>query len=223
MSLNLDHIQKTYQTPSGRSLTIFRDVSLEIKQAESVAIMGPSGSGKSSLLNIMGGLDRPDSGRVTLDREEFSALSESELAAVRNQKIGFVFQLHHLLPQCTALENTLIPTLINNRLDAEESETRARQLLERVGLADRIDHRPGSLSGGECQRVAVARALINQPKVLLADEPTGSLDRDSSNHLMQLLLELNREEGVILIIATHSQELARKMERILTIRDLGLS
>src|SRR5262249_54855768 len=157
---------------------------------ESIAIVGPSGSGKSTLLNIIGALDRPDSGRVVLAGRDLSTLSEPELAAVRSREMGFIFQLHHLLPQCTVLENVLIPTLaIAGRPGAEPRaeapEDRARRLLKRVGLIDRLSHRPGQLSGGERQRVAVIRALINQPKLLLADEPTGALDRAAADNLAQ--------------------------------------
>ena len=202
---------------------ILNGVSLTIAAGESVAIVGPSGSGKSTLLNIIGGLDRPTEGRVVFDGRPMSELSDDELAAVRNQQIGFVFQLHHLLPQCTVLENVLVPTLVaGDAASRQDAERRARRLLERVGLMERIDARPGQLSGGERQRTAVVRALINEPKLLLADEPTGSLDRASADTLADLLVELNREEAVALIAVTHSLGLARRMARTLALRDGAL-
>jgi len=195
---------------------VLHDVSLEIAAGESVAIIGPSGSGKSTLLNIVGTLDRPSSGEILLDGENLSHLAEDRLAAVRNQRIGFIFQSHHLLPQCTVLENVLIPLLAaKNRNSRNGAETRAYRLLERVGLGKRTSHRPGQLSGGERQRVAVVRALINEPKLLLADEPTGALDRTSAEQMGDLLVELNREDGVTLIVVTHALDLAKRMRRIL--------
>ena len=179
-----------------------------------------SGSGKSTLLNIIGTLDRPSSGEVLLDGQDLRRLNDVELASVRNRQIGFVFQAHHLLPQCNVLENVLLPTLATRdpavRSGASE---RAKRLLERVGLDGRIAHRPGQLSGGERQRVAVVRALINQPKLLLADEPTGALDRASAGNLSDLLVALNREEGVTLIVVTHALDLAKRMGRVLELRD----
>ncbi|MSR42781.1 MAG: ABC transporter ATP-binding protein [Pedosphaera sp.] len=219
--LQLSNITKHYAGPGGAApLPVLRGVSFGIARGETVAIVGPSGSGKSTLLNILGTLDRPSSGTVTLDDRDITALDESELAAVRNREIGFVFQAHHLLPQCTVLENVLVPTLAGG--DTASRATAwdyAKKLLARVGLADRLAHRPGQLSGGERQRVAVVRALINRPKLLLADEPTGALDRASAETLAQLLVELNREEGVTLIVVTHSLELARRMSRVLEMCD----
>ena len=197
--------------------TVLRDVSLRVADGESLAIVGPSGSGKSTLLNIIGALDRADSGSVLLDGVDVTTLSDDALAHIRNRKIGFVFQDHHLLPQCTALENVLIPTLAGGPSDG--APQRAAQLLEAVGLADRADHFPSQLSGGERQRVATVRALIRQPRLVLADEPTGSLDHAAAIALGDLLTELNREQGVTLIVVTHSQELASKMGRSLTLRD----
>lgn len=201
------------------SIEVLRHVDLDVHDADSVAVVGPSGSGKSTLLNIMGTLDRPDSGSVLLDGENLLAAEESRLAEIRRTKIGFVFQQHHLLPQCTVLENVLIPTLMQKKKKQKENESRALVLLRRVGLADRLTHRPGLLSGGERQRVAVVRALINQPRVLLADEPTGSLDRESSERLSDLLLQLNREQSVALVVVTHSVSLAAKMKRWFELRD----
>ncbi len=174
-------------------------------------------------MNLLGTLDQPTSGRVWLDGVDLSTLREEELAAVRNRQMGFIFQSHHLLPQCSVLENVLVPTLADagrkTRVGAGE---RARKLLLRVGLESRLHHRPGQLSGGERQRVAVVRALINQPKLLLADEPTGALDRASAQSLGQLLAGLNREEGVTLVVVTHAADLARQMQRALELRDGAL-
>lgn len=218
MILQLEQVSKRYDGPDGgQSVSVLSETDLALQAGDSLAIVGPSGSGKSTLLNIIGTLDQPSAGRVVLDGQEVSRLGERELAQVRNQQIGFIFQLHHLLPQCTILENVLIPTLAARA--ADDAGERARRLLERVGLKDRAAHRPGQLSGGERQRAAVVRALINQPKLLLADEPTGSLDRASADNLAGLLVDLNREEGVTLIMVTHSQELAKRMGRVLELRE----
>jgi lipoprotein-releasing system ATP-binding protein len=189
---------------------------------ESLAIVGPSGSGKSTLLHIVGTLDHPTSGQVFLAGRELSTLNESETAAVRNHQIGFVFQAHYLLPQCTVFENVLVPTLARSGGESqgtESAEARATRLLERVGLGRRQRHKPGELSGGERQRVAVVRALINRPQLLLADEPTGALDHVSAQALGQLLVELNREEKVTLIVVTHALELANRMAKVLHLKD----
>ncbi|MEW6307405.1 MAG: ABC transporter ATP-binding protein [Verrucomicrobiota bacterium] len=222
--LRLVNASKQYESFAGAEpVSVLRGVTLEIVEGESVAIIGPSGSGKSTLLNIIGTLDRPTGGQVLLDGADLSGMDELQLAQVRNRQIGFIFQSHHLLPQCTVLENVLVPTLAAKDGDLRNgAEGRARKLLERVGLGARMTHRPGQLSGGERQRVAVVRALINQPKLLLADEPTGALDRASAQTLAQLLVELNREEGVTLIVVTHSLELAQKMGRTLELRDGGV-
>jgi len=219
--LRLISVTKRYAAPAkSAALTVLNDVSLEVARGESLAIVGPSGSGKSTLLHIIGTLDRPTSGSVALDGQDLGALDEQQLAAVRNRQIGFVFQSHYLLPQCTVLENVLVPTLAAQDSAAREGAgKRAERLLDRVGLGERKAHRPGELSGGERQRVAVVRALINQPQLLLADEPTGSLDHASAQQLGQLLLELNREEGVTLIVVTHALELARRMGRVLELKD----
>jgi lipoprotein releasing system ATP-binding protein len=211
--LRLENVSKNYESGTA-TIRVLDSISLEILSGESLAIIGPSGSGKSTLLNIIGTLDEPTSGKVFLENQELSRLNANELAAIRNRQIGFVFQAHHLLPQCSVLENVLVPTLASKEKTLRENAaTRAEQLLKRVGLGERLAHRPGQLSGGERQRVAVVRALINQPKLLLADEPTGALDKNSSEQLAQLLTELNREENVTLIVVTHSLELAGKMQR----------
>lgn len=201
-------------------MEVLRDISLEVRAGEAVAIVGPSGSGKSTLLNLLGALDGPDSGEVRIGGQDLAKLNEEELALARNQQIGFIFQSHHLLPHCNALENVLIPTLAGETgHPGPDTEERARKLLARVGLQDRMHHRPDQLSGGERQRVAVVRAMINQPALLLADEPTGALDRDNAENLAALLAELNREEHTALIVVTHALDLARKMDRVLELRE----
>ncbi len=219
--LKLFQVRKSYPGPaSGEALTVLAGVDLDVEEGESIAIVGPSGSGKSTLLNIIGTLDQVTSGSVRLHGEELASRSEVEVAAIRSREVGFVFQAHHLLPQCTVLENVLVPTLAcANKSLRDQAPERAGRLLGRVGLGDRLEHRPGQLSGGERQRVAVVRALINEPRLLLADEPTGALDRSSSERLGQLLVDLNREEGVTLIVVTHSLDLARRMRKVLELRD----
>ncbi len=220
MLLQLTDIHKRYESPGAVAATeVLKGVTLRVKDGESVAIVGPSGSGKSTLLNIIGSLDKPTSGRVLLNGQDLSQQDEKSLAAIRSRQIGFVFQLHHLLPQCTVLENVLVPTLVAGRDGAAE---RADRLLERVGLSGRLSYRPGQLSGGERQRVAVVRALINAPKLLLADEPTGSLDQAASDNLAELLVELNHEEGTTLLVVTHSTDLAGRMDRMLELTDGSL-
>ncbi len=219
--LKLTAVNKSYDaTDGGAPVSVLRDISLALARGESLAIVGPSGCGKSTLLNIIGTLDRPTSGEVLLDGQNLAALDELQLAAVRNRQMGFIFQAHHLLPQCTVLENVLVPTLAGgDNASRDAAMNRAKKLLDRVGLGARLSHRPGQLSGGERQRCAVVRALINEPKLLLADEPTGALDRASAETLAQLLLELNREENVTLIVVTHALDLARKMARVVELRD----
>jgi len=217
MILELAGVTKSYTSPEGVETSVLRGVDLTLGKGESLAIAGPSGCGKSTLLNIIGTLDRPTSGRIVLDGRDVSALTEPQLAEVRSQVVGFVFQLHHLLPQCSILENVLVPTLVAK--ESGDAEARGRKLLERVGLGHRLTHRPGQLSGGECQRAAVVRALINRPKLLLADEPTGSLDRASAESLAGLLGELNGEEGVALIFVTHAADLAARAGKVYEIRD----
>jgi lipoprotein-releasing system ATP-binding protein len=200
---------------------VLRDLSFELNRGEALAVMGPSGSGKSTLLHILGTLDQPTSGTVRLEGKEPFTLSERELADFRNRHIGFVFQDHHLLPQCSVLENVLIPTLVGSHA-GNESENWARQLLNRVGLSDRLDHRPAELSGGERQRVAVARALIHHPVLLLADEPTGNLDRHTAQLVGKLLLDLHQQERTMLVVVTHSVELARNFPQQMEMVDGAL-
>ncbi len=219
--LELIHVAKDYPSP-GRvgSATVLKDITLKVSRGESVAMVGPSGSGKSTLLNIIGALDRPSHGKVLLNGKDLGELGDSTLAKLRNSRIGFVFQLHHLLPQCTVLENVLLPTIApgNSKL-RKQARTRATELFERVGLTGLENHRPGELSGGQRQRAAVVRALINRPELLLADEPTGSLDADSAQDISDLLVELNRSEQVTLIVVTHWANLAEKMEKVLYLAD----
>lgn len=205
--LQLNNLTKDYPTPRGR-LPILADVTLSFERGDAVAIMGPSGSGKSTLLYLLGALDPPTAGTVTLDGQNPFELDEARLAAFRNEKIGFIFQDHCLLPQCSALENVLTPTLVAK--GNGNSTERAKTLLKQVGLAERMHHRPAELSGGEKQRVAIARALVNQPLLLLADEPTGNLDHDTAETVAELLLDLHRQQQTILIVVTHSAELAAK-------------
>jgi len=208
LMLEVNNLSKEYPTPRGE-LPILLDVSLSLKRGDAVSIMGPSGSGKSSFLYVVGGLEPPTSGTVTLDGQNPFTMPERELAAFRNRQIGFIFQDHCLLPQLTVLENVLTPTLVAAGGDANYSE-RARLLLDTVGLTARSEHRPAELSGGEKQRVALARALIRQPLLLLCDEPTGNLDHNSALTVAELLLELHRQQETILVVVTHSAELAAK-------------
>jgi len=219
--LELVHVSKSYPSPvCNDGLSVLKDITLQLEKGRSLVIVGPSGSGKSTLLNIIGALDRPTAGRVIFDGKDLGELNDIELARIRNRQIGFVFQLHHLLPQCTVLENVLLPTLAGKNHPYKKGlHERAVNLLERVGLKEFLFYRPGQLSGGQRQRVAVVRALINGPKLLLADEPTGSLDRDASENIAELLVELNRNEEVTLIVVTHSLDLAEQMGRVMELND----
>ena len=221
MLLELKNVEKKYETPSGKGyITVLKDISLQVHPGESIAVVGPSGSGKSTLLNIMGALDKPSSGEVTLFGKNLAVCDDTELSRIRNREIGFVFQLHHLLPQCTVLENVLIPTIpLGLKKRSEEVQERAKKLLERVGLGKHMEYFPAQLSGGEMQRVAVVRALINKPKLVLADEPTGSLDRESSENLGRLMVGMNKEEGTTLITVTHSIDFARLMEKVFKLQN----
>ncbi len=220
--LELTDVCKTYQQARDDQVAVLSNISLTVKSGQAIAIVGPSGSGKSTLLNLIGALDRPTSGTVRLDGRDLTSLKTKQLAELRRDRIGFVFQQHHLLPQCTVLENVLLPALASGSVTADLSQ-RAIDLLKRVALADRADDRPTVLSGGERQRVALARALINSPSLLLADETTGSLDRQTSESLIELLVELNRSEGTTLIVVTHSSDLAGRMDRVLELRDGALN
>jgi lipoprotein-releasing system ATP-binding protein len=206
-----DRVTKSYRTPRG-ALSILNGVSLSLDRGTAVAIMGPSGSGKSTLLYILGALDPPSSGTVTLDGRDPYTLGEGEQAAFRNQRIGFVFQDHSLLPQCSVLENVLAPTFVAPRSgsESEQDVARARELLTEVGLADRLEHRPAELSGGEKQRAALARAMIRRPELLLCDEPTGNLDRAAAGTVADLLFQLHAAQNTILVVVTHSAALAER-------------
>ena len=212
------NLTKAFQTPQG-SLSILNNVSLSLSRGEAAAIMGPSGSGKSTLLYILGALDPPSSGTVTLDNQNLYELNEKDASAFRNQQVGFVFQDHSLLPQCSVLENVLIPTLIGHEKSPVEYQTRARELLDKVDLGHRLDHRPSQLSGGEKQRVAIARALVCQPTLLLCDEPTGNLDQRNAESVAELLLSLHRSERTVLVVVTHSTDLANRFSQRLSLVD----
>lgn len=215
--LVVNGLRKEYLTAAG-PLEVLNQVNLSLAGGDALAVTGPSGSGKSSLLFVLGGLERPTQGTVRLRGRDVFAAGEAELASWRQEFVGFVFQEHHLLPQCTVLENVLIPRLAGPGTTTEDV-ARATRLLERVGLHHRLEHRPAQLSGGERQRVAVCRALINQPALLLADEPTGSLDRENADAIGGLLLELSRDSGSVLICVTHSSELAARFPRRAELRD----
>jgi ABC-type lipoprotein export system ATPase subunit len=201
-----------------RTLAVLQGVDLDVAPGEWVAIMGPSGAGKSTLLHIAGGLMRPTAGSVVLDGSPVEELDDAKLSRVRNRRIGFVFQFHHLLPEFSALENVALPAKMGKTPDAD-ADRRARELLARMGLTERLDHRPGELSGGEQQRVAIARALMNDPAVLLADEPTGDLDAATARDIHALLQELHRQEGRTILMVTHNPDLSALADRIVTLRD----
>jgi ABC-type lipoprotein export system ATPase subunit len=220
MLLNIEKLSKTYFNESGiRQRLILDQLDLQIERGEKIAIVGPSGSGKTTLLNLIGTLDKPDSGKIVADGVEISGFNEKDLAAFRNTKVGFVFQLHHLLPQLSLIENILLPTLTHQNLQGPATNARAQRLISRLGLSAVAHQKPAELSGGECQRTAVARALINQPDLLLADEPTGALDHQSAINLIDLLVELNKEEAVTLVVVTHSMEIAQKMDAIYSMEE----
>lgn len=211
----LQHVSKWYASDPGRH--VLSEIDLTVAPGERFAVIGPSGCGKSTLLNLLGTLDQPSEGEVRFDGASLAAATPDELANLRARDIGFIFQLHHLLPQCTALENVLVPTLAKAS-DPLAAESRARDLLGRVGLADKASSKPGELSGGERQRVAVVRALINQPRLVLADEPTGALDEENADLLTELLIELNEAEGTALVMVTHNPAQARRLGSVRRLR-----
>jgi ABC-type lipoprotein export system ATPase subunit len=218
MLLKVENVSKGYTNPvSGNVQPVLNNISFMADKGESIAIIGPSGSGKTTLLNIIGSLDRPDSGSVYFMNREITGFSAKEIEKFRNKDVGFIFQMHYLLPQCTLFENVMLPALPGKN-DTNTHE-RAEKLVKKVGLWEHKDKKPQLLSGGECQRTAVVRALINNPGMILADEPTGALDHENAVKLTELLLEINREENHALIIVTHSQEIAEKMKRILRLKD----
>ena len=214
--LKVENISKEYPSPRG-TLRILSEISLTLSRGEAISIMGPSGSGKSTLLYILGALEPPTSGTVTLDGHNPFQLKARQLAAFRNKEIGFIFQDHCLLPQCSVIENVLTPTLVSE--NHGDQTARARELIEQVGLRERIDHRPAELSGGEKQRVALARALIMEPQLVLCDEPTGNLDQNSADAVASLFLELHERQQTILIVVTHNPELAARFPRRLRLKD----
>ena len=211
-------LRRSYSGVSGTDLHILRGLDLTLDQGEAVAIVGASGSGKSTLLHLLGALDRPTSGTVRLNGTDLGSLSDEQAADVRNRRIGFVFQFHHLLLDLTALENVMVPALIQGSSTSTAKE-RATELLRQVGLGDRLGHKPSELSGGEQQRVAVARALVNQPLVILADEPTGNLDIHTSEQVHEILFQLKGRHGVALVVVTHNRELASRAERVLRLNE----
>jgi ABC-type lipoprotein export system ATPase subunit len=222
--IEISDLSKSYPSPDGEEkVSVFKEVNLEIEKGASVAILGPSGSGKSTFLNIIGLLDAPSNGIIKVDQKIITDLPEVEVAEYRNQTVGFVFQSHHLLPSCTVLENVMVPALAGfGDLDGEALRSRALGLLNDVGIGHRSSHLPSQISGGEKQRVAVARALINSPSLLLADEPTGALDKKNTNNLIDILKQLNEQKGVTLLMVTHSSDGANQMKEAYHLHDGNL-
>lgn len=223
--LELIDVTKGYGNPKLPGyVPVLKSISMKLSHGESMAIIGPSGSGKSTLLNIIGALDKPSSGRVLFGGDDLVNTEETRLASIRNKGIGFVFQMHHLLPYLTVLENVLIPTLAYPEKEKSQMyQKRAKELIDKMGISDCMDRRPGEISGGQRQRAAVARALINSPILLLADEPTGSLDHETALSVMELLYSLNKSENIAIIVVTHAIDMAKKFEKIYTLRDGGLT
>lgn len=215
--LKLENIKKIYNA-SSEQLYIIRDLNLTVNNGEFISILGRSGSGKSTLLNIMGLLDKADGGKIFIDDKEIESLSNSEKDKIKNTMIGFVFQFHYLLPEFSALENVMIPAMVDKKRTKKEIEKEALRLLELVGLKERINHKPSQLSGGEKQRVAIARALINNPKILLADEPTGNLDEETSEIIFKILKDINKKNNQTIIVVTHSKDLAELSDRQLYLK-----
>jgi len=217
-----ENIWKSYPMGKSQSLPVLKGVDIEIRRGEFLVIVGPSGSGKSTLLHLMGGLDRPTEGMVKLGEQNIFALTDEQLAAFRNRSMGFIFQFHHLLPEFSALENVCMPSLIGGK-SIKEATPRANVLLDQVGLADRTHHKPNELSGGEQQRVAVARALMNNPQLVLADEPSGNLDEENGLSLHRLLVHISEEFGMTFVVATHNYDLTRRAHRVLRLSEGKLS
>lgn len=215
--LKLENVEKKY-SGGVEELHIINDLTFSVEEGEFISILGRSGSGKSTLLNIMGLLDKVDGGKISIDGQEVDRLSEEERDRIKNQMIGFVFQFHYLLPEFTALENVMLPALLNNFSERVEVEKRAKELLDKVGLSARENHKPSQLSGGEKQRVAIARALINSPKILLADEPTGNLDEETSEMIFKILKDINKNEKQTIIVVTHSKDLAEISDKQLYLK-----
>lgn len=215
--IRVEHLSKSFPM-AGREVSVLKDLSLDIEKGEMLSIVGASGVGKSTFLHILGTLDRPTSGRIFFEGTDLFTLSERQLADFRNRRVGFVFQFHHLLPEFSALENVQMPALIQG-LESTEAGHRARDILKGIGLADRINHRPGQLSGGEQQRVAVARALLLEPSLILADEPTGNLDTHTSQEVFTLIRQMNKQRGITFVVVTHNESLAAQADRILKMVD----
>ena len=216
--LDAQNITKSF-TEGKSSVDVIRGLSLQVKAGEFVSIVGSSGSGKSTLLHVLGGLDRPTSGQVFINGQRFDTLGEAERGYIRNEHLGFVYQFHHLLPEFSALENVAMPLMLRKGAAYKDVKKQAEYLLERVGLSHRLTHKPGELSGGERQRVAIARALVNNPRLVLADEPTGNLDARNADSIFQLLGELNASQGTAFLVVTHDLQLAKRMGRQLEMRD----
>ena len=219
--IDCQKVCKTYQD-GGLNVDVLHDLTLQIQAGESVGIIGSSGSGKSTLLHLLGGLDEPSSGSITLMGQEIAKLSQAKLGQLRNQYLGFVYQFHHLLAEFTALENVMMPLLIG-RMSAKDAKVQAALMLEKVGLGQRMMHRPAELSGGERQRAAIARALVTDPACLLADEPTGNLDRKNALNILDMMMELKQELGTALVVVTHDDEMAARFDRVLNMTDGALS
>lgn len=215
--LKLENVEKNYDEQT-ESLHIIRNLNLSVKEGEFISILGRSGSGKSTLLNIMGLLDKTDSGKIYIEGKEVESLSDVEKDEIKNKMLGFVFQFHYLLPEFTALENVMLPALISNNRNKKEVEKDAKELLRLVGLEQRVLHKPSQLSGGEKQRVAIARAMINKPKILLADEPTGNLDEETSEVIFDILKDINKKNNQTIIVVTHSKDLAQISDRQLYLK-----
>lgn len=219
MSIKVKNISKAFTNSIGVvTREVLKDLNLEVSLGDKIVIMGPSGSGKTTLLNLLASFDSVDSGEIIINNTKLSSMNNNQILNFRNQTIGFVFQFHYLLPQCTLLENVLLPTL-TDKSNKKQSQLRAEELLNYMGIWEQRYNFPGELSGGECQRAAVARALVNQPKILLADEPTGSLDQENADLLLKLLIDINKKMDITLIIATHSNQIASKMDRVYNITD----
>ena len=218
--LKCTNIGKSYRDGS-LNVQVLKNLNLEVKEGEGISIIGSSGSGKSTLLHILGGLDKPSEGKITLMNQDISDMSQRQLGELRNNYLGFVYQFHHLLPEFSALENVMMPLLVA-RKSRTEAQAAAAEILEKVGLGSRKTHRPGELSGGERQRAAIARALVTKPDCLLADEPTGNLDRKNATHALEMMLELKHELGTALIVVTHDEQLAKRFDRVLTMDDGSL-
>ncbi|OAM16378.1 lipoprotein-releasing ABC transporter ATP-binding protein LolD [Eikenella corrodens] len=215
--IQCQNVGKTYDDGSLK-VEVLRNIDFQVASGEGIGIIGASGSGKSTLLHILGGLDKPTSGEVKIQGQGLNSLSQVAIGQLRNRHLGFVYQFHHLLPEFSALENVMMPLLVARKSRAE-AQAAAAEILEKVGLGSRMTHRPGELSGGERQRAAIARALVTKPDCLLADEPTGNLDRKNATHALEMMLELKRELGTALIVVTHDEQLAKRFDRVLTMDD----